>query len=59
MVSSRKEKKAMKWILYLSLLINVLLVIVLISLKRNRDWFMKSYYELASLVARARMKGKL
>lgn len=49
----------MKWILYLSLLINVLLVIMLIYLKRDRDWFMKSYYELASFVLKARREGKL
>ena len=49
----------MKWWLYMSFLLNVLLIIMLIYLKRNRDWFMKSYYELASFVLKARREGKL
>lgn len=49
----------MDWWLCISLLLNALLLIVLISLKRNRDWFMKSYYELASFVLKARREGKL
>ena len=49
----------MEWWLCISLLLNALLLIVLISLKRNRDWFMKSYYELASFVLKARREGKL
>ncbi|SCH89062.1 Uncharacterised protein [uncultured Clostridium sp.] len=49
----------MKWILCISILLNVLLIIMLIYLKRDRDWFVKSYYELASLISKARREGKL
>ena len=49
----------MKWWVYVSFLLNVLLTIMLIYLKRNRDWFMKSYYELANLILKARREGKL
>lgn len=49
----------MKWWLYMSFLLNVLLIIMLIYLKRDRDWFVKSYYELAGLISKARREGKL
>ena len=55
----QKGCEIMDWWLCISLLLNALLLIVLISLKRNRDWFMKSYYELASFVLKARREGKL
>jgi hypothetical protein len=42
----------MKWWLYMSFLLNVLLIIMLIYLKKDRDWFVKSYYELANYLSK-------
>lgn len=49
----------MKWILCISILLNVLLIIMLIYLKRDCDWYEKSWWELASVVSKAKRSGKL
>ena len=49
----------MKWWLCVSFLLNVLLIILLIYLKKDRDSFMKMYYNLASFVLKEKRSGKL
>lgn len=49
----------MKWWLCISFLLNILLLIMLAYLKKDRDSFMKMYYNLASFVLKARREGKL
>jgi hypothetical protein len=43
----------MEWILlYFSVLANVLLIVVCICLKKSRDWYKKSWYELANYLSK-------
>lgn len=49
----------MKWWLCISLLLNILLLIMLIHLKRECDEYEKSWWELASVVSKAKRSGKL
>ena len=49
----------MKWILCISILLNVLVIIMLIYLKRDRDWYEKSWLELARTISKAKRRGKL
>lgn len=49
----------MKWILCISILLNVLLIIMLIYLKRDRYWYEKSWRELARTISKAKRRGKL
>ena len=49
----------MKWILCISILLNVLLIIMLIYLKRDRDWYEESWWELARTITKAKRRGKL
>ena len=49
----------MEWILRVSILLNVVLIITCVVLKESRDWYEKSWWELARLVSKARREGKL
>lgn len=49
----------MKWILCISILLNVVLIITCVVLKESRDWYEKSWWELASVVSKAKRRGKL
>lgn len=49
----------MEWILRISILLNVVLIIICVVLKENRDWYEKSWCELASVVSKAKRRGKL
>lgn len=48
----------MEWILlYFSVLANVLLIVVCICLKKSRDWYKKSWYELANYLSKRSMRN--
>lgn len=47
----------MEWILSISILVNLLLVIVCICLARDRNWYRKSWYELANRLVQNRREG--
>lgn len=47
----------MEWILSISILANLLLVIVCIYLARDRNWYRKSWYELANRLVQKRREG--
>ena len=49
----------MEWILlYFSVLANVLLIVVCICLKKSRDWYKKSWYELANYLSKRPMRNE-
>ena len=50
-------RKIMEWILSISILVNLLLVIVCICLARDRNWYRKSWYELANRLVQKRREG--
>jgi hypothetical protein len=50
-------RKFMEWILSISILANLLLVIVCIYLARDRNWYRKSWYELANRLVQNRREG--
>lgn len=47
----------MEWILSISILANLLLVIGCICLARDRNWYRKSWYELANRLVQKRREG--
>ncbi len=47
----------MEWILSISILVNFLLVIGCICLARDRNWYRKSWYELANRLVQKRREG--
>ena len=47
----------MEWILNISILANLLLVIVCIYFARDRNWYRKSWYELANRLVQKRREG--
>lgn len=49
----------MKWILCISILLNVVLIITCVVLKESRDWYEKSWWELAITITKAKRRGKL
>ena len=49
----------MKWILCISILLNVVLIITCVVLKESRDWYEKSWWELARTISKAKRSGKL
>ena len=49
----------MKWILCISILLNVVLVIACVILKESRDLYEKSWWELARTITKAKRRGKL
>lgn len=49
----------MEWILYVSILLNVVLIISCVVLKESRDWYEKSWRELARTISKAKRRGKL
>ena len=49
----------MKWILCISILLNVVLVIVCVILKESHDWYEKSWWELSRTITKAKRRGKL
>ena len=48
----------MKWILCISILLNVV-IITCVVLKESRDWYEKSWWELARTISKAKRRGKL
>jgi hypothetical protein len=50
-------RKFMEWILSISILVNFLLVIGCICLARDRNWYRKSWYELANRLVQKRREG--
>lgn len=49
----------MKWILCISILLNVVLIITCVVLKESCDWYEKSWLELARTISKAKRRGKL
>ena len=49
----------MEWILYISILLNVVLIITCVVLKESRDLYEKSWRELARTISKAKRRGKL
>lgn len=50
-------RKFMEWILRISILVNFLLAIGCIYLARERNWYRKSWYELANRLVQSRKRG--
>ena len=44
----------MKWILCISIFFNVVLIITCVVLKESRDWYEKSWWELARTITKAK-----